>query len=55
MNELTGLAKKELRDVQVQASILILGGLARRDLLPADRQLAGLADNTQTAEVRHGA
>ena len=55
MNQLAGLAKKQLRDARAQASIPILEGLARRGLLPADPQLAGLADNTQTAEVRHGA
>ncbi len=51
MNELAHLAKKELRDVRVQTSMLILEGPAWCGLLPADPQLA---DNAQP-EVRHGA
>ena len=55
MNELADLAKKELREARAQASILILEGLAWRGLLPADPQLADLADNAQLPEVQHGA
>ncbi len=40
MNELPCLTKKELCNVRAQDSILILEGLARCSLLPANPQLA---------------
>jgi hypothetical protein len=55
MNEPTGSVQEELRDTRAQVSALILEGLARRGLLLAGSQLAGLADNAQLAEVPHGA
>ena len=54
MNELAHLVKKEPRDVQAQASILILEGLARRGLLEANPKPVGLAGNTQTTGVQLG-
>ncbi len=55
MNEPASLVQEELRGARAQASALILEGLARRGLLAAGPQLAGLADNAQLAEVPHGA